>query len=195
MDHPQFLPEVHPPAGGQLIQAMAGRQSMRDFRGDRLDPATIACLLWAAQGTIDDEGHRTAPSAGALYPLEVFTVQAEGVSSYQPASHSLHCRLTRDMRAALSRAALGQACIREAPLTIVLAAVIARTAAKYGWERGGRYAFIEVGHAAQNILLMATALNLGAVPLGAFRDEQVRSLLELPDDHSVLYLIPVGAVR
>jgi nitroreductase len=74
----------------------------------------------------------------------------------------------------------------------VIAAVPARTAGTYGGTRGRRYVCLEAGHAAQNLLLQATARGLGAVPIGAFDDARVRRALDLPTDHEVLYLIPVG---
>lgn len=91
----------------------------------------------------------------------------------------------------LGRAALGQECVQEAPVVFVIASVLGRTARKYG-ERAQRYMHIEAGHAAQNLLLQATALGLGAVPVGAFRDEQVEKLLKLADGEKTLYLVPVG---
>ena len=96
--------------------------------------------------------------------------------------------------ASLSDAALGQGCVREAPAVVIITAVYERIERKYG-SRGERYVKIEVGHAAQNILLQAVSLGLSAVPVGAFHDEKVRRILSLPDDHKPLYLIPVGHGR
>jgi SagB-type dehydrogenase family enzyme len=97
-----------------------------------------------------------------------------------------------DAQPGLYAAALRQEAVREAPVVIVIAAVYARTAQKYGEARGPRYVHLEAGHAAQNVLLQAVALDLGAVPIGAFGDDAVQRVLALPADHAPLYLIPVG---
>lgn len=175
-----------------LEETLAKRRSIRSFTSAQLSWEEIGQLLWAAQGiTAKREGFRTAPSAGALYPLEVYVVMEAGVYHYQPRDHQLQRTLESNVRNELCRAALGQESVTEAPVVFVIAGVVERTAWKYG-ERGLRYVHIEAGHAAQNLLLQATALGLGAVPVGAFRDEQVEKLLKLPNDQKALYLIPVG---
>jgi SagB-type dehydrogenase family enzyme len=80
-------------------------------------------------------------------------------------------------------------------VVFVITAVYARTEQRYGVERGTRYVHLEAGHAAQNVLLQATALGLGAVPIGSFSDSEIRTVLTLPEDHAPLYLIPVGKPR
>ncbi len=177
-----------------LEEALEQRRSVREFLSDPLSDAELGQLLWAAQGVTDPTGRRTAPSAGALYPLEIYAVTPRGVLQYDPASHSVTVWLAGDHRRDLMNAALRQEAIGEAPVTLVIAAVYERTAVKYG-ERGARYVQLEAGHAAQNVLLEAVALGLGAVPIGAFSDERVEALLELPADERVLYLIPVGHPR
>ncbi|TEU01192.1 MAG: SagB/ThcOx family dehydrogenase, partial [Anaerolineales bacterium] len=92
----------------------------------------------------------------------------------------------------LHDAALGQDPVMEAPLVMVIAALYERTQAKYGPERSPRYVHLEAGHAAQNVLLQAVALDLGAVPIGAFYDAEVQAILGLPENHEPLYLIPIG---
>ena len=118
----------------------------------------------------------------------------EGVYHYLPQSHTLAMLSSEDMRLGLWEAGLKQDALREAPVTIIIAAVYARTEAKYG-SRAERYVHLEAGHAAQNILLQATALDLGAVPIGAFYDQKVQEVLALPSDHEPFYLIPVGHPR
>jgi SagB-type dehydrogenase family enzyme len=175
-----------------LEEALTKRRSMRSFSSAKLSWDEVGQLLWAAQGiTEKGDGLRTAPSAGALYPLEMYVVMDAGVYHYQPPDHQLQRTLASNIRNELCRAALGQECVQDAPAVFVIAGVLERTARKYG-ERSQRYVHIEAGHAAQNLLLQATALNLGAVPVGAFRDAQVEKLLKLPDDEKALYLIPVG---
>jgi SagB-type dehydrogenase family enzyme len=119
-------------------------------------------------------------------------VTPEGVFHYDPAGHALIPVLEGDRREDLYNAALMMDTVRRAPLTIVLAAVYARTEGKYGAQRAPRYVALEAGHAAQNVLLQAVGLGLGAVPIGAFLDGEVGEVLELPDDQRPLYLLSVG---
>jgi SagB-type dehydrogenase family enzyme len=175
-----------------LEETLAQRRSLRQFSDTPLTWEELGQLLWAAQGVTHPAGWRTAPSAGALYPLEVYAVIPEGVYHYQPGEHQVTLQAQGDVRAELAAAALRQAPVAEAPAVLVIAAVYARTAQKYGQERSPRYVHLEAGHAAQNILLQAVALNLGAVPIGAFIDRQVQEVLALPADQQPLYLIPVG---
>lgn len=178
-----------------LEETLARRRSVRDFTPLPLTEQELSQLLWAAQGITDSAGGRTAPSAGALYPLEIYVTTASGFYHYKPRGHSLTRRSDRDLRPAIFHAALEQEAIIHAPAVFVIAAVYERTAEKYGEARGSRYVHIEAGHAAQNLLLEAVDLGLGAVPIGAFYDAQVQRALSLPADHQPLYLIPVGHPR
>jgi SagB-type dehydrogenase family enzyme len=164
---------------------------VRAYRAEPLDLAEVSQLLWATQGVTSAAGLRTAPSAGALYPLELYLVTAAGFYRYEPDGHCLEVLGEADLRADLSRAALSQEAVALAPAVFILAAVYARTEQKYG-DRAERYVKLEAGHAGQNLLLQAVALDLGAVPIGAFHDDQVQDVLGLPADHEPLYLIPVG---
>jgi SagB-type dehydrogenase family enzyme len=176
-------------------EAIAKRRSKRSFKNEDLTISEIGQLLWSAQGITDKKhGLRSAPSAGALYPMEIFVLNRNGVFNYSPEEHKLVLKDSGDLRKELSAAALAQGAIAEAPLDIVIVAVYSRITAKYG-PRGVRYADIEAGHIAQNIQLQATALGLGSVPIGAFNDRQVKELLNLPADYTPLYIIPVGHTR
>jgi SagB-type dehydrogenase family enzyme len=185
-----------PPPGlrGQmsLEEALAARRSIREFANEPLTLEELGQLAWSAQGITDARGLRTAPSAGALYPLELYIVLEGGVYRYEPEEHGLQMVQAHDARQPLYETALHQEAIRQAPAVFVLAAVMERTIQKYGAERSPRYVHIEVGHAAQNLLLQAVALGLGAVPIGAFHDDEVQRVLGLPGDHLPIYLIPVG---
>jgi len=175
-----------------LEEVLAARRSTRVFSAELLTLDDLSQLLWSAQGITEPNGSgRAAPSAGGTYPLELYVVSPMGVHHYLPAGHSLEVLGEEDLRSALSQAALGQQYVADAPAVVVITAVFARTEERYE-ERAERYVHLEAGHAAQNILLQAVALDLGAVPVGAFRDEDVRALLNLPADHVPLYLIPVG---
>jgi SagB-type dehydrogenase family enzyme len=173
------------------------RRSVREFRASPLTLASVGQLLWAAQGVTSSTGERTAPSAGALYPLEIFlaagTVDglAAGVYRYSPQDHALRLHLADDRRRELAAAALEQSAVEDASAVLVIAAVYARTARKYG-TRAERYVHIEVGHAAQNVYLQAQALGLGTVIIGAFDDEAVGRVLELDPAEASLALMPVG---
>lgn len=175
-----------------LEQTLAQRRSVRAFEDTALTTAELGQLLWAAQGISHERGYRTAPSAGALYPLEIYVATADGVFHYLPDGHRWQSHGPGDARQALYEVALRQAPVRQAPAVFIITAVYERTAAKYGGQRGPRYVHLEAGHAAQNLLLQAAALELGAVPIGAFDDEGVQDALGLPADHQPLYLIPVG---
>ncbi len=186
------LPEPMTSGTVSLETALQNRRSRRDFTSQELNPSEISQLLWAAQGITDPRGFRTAPSAGALYPLELYTVTADGVFHYLPQEHALEVIKGGNLRAPLHDAALGQDPVMEAPFVMVITAVYERTQVKYGPELSPRYVHLEAGHAAQNVLLQAAALDLGAVPIGAFYDAEVQAILGLPEDHEPLYLIPIG---
>jgi SagB-type dehydrogenase family enzyme len=179
---------------------LGSRRSVREFGTAALPLATVAQLLWAAQGVTSPAGERTAPSAGALYPLELYLVAGNvegigaGIYRYRPPSHALRPHLAGDHRRALAEAALGQSAVRTAAAVLVIAAVYGRTSVKYG-ARADRYVHMEAGHAAQNVYLQAESLRLGTVIVGAFEDERVRDALALPEREMPLVLMPVGARR
>lgn len=193
------LPEPKLDGSLSVETAILLRRSVRDFQRGALSLGEISQLLWAAQGITSPAGMRAAPSAGALYPLELDLVAGEvegldaGVYRYEPRTHSLRRRLAGDKRSGLCAAALSQSSVREAPAVLVIAAVYERTMRKYG-ERGVRYVHTEAGHAAQNVCLQAVALKLGTVHIGAFQDEQVSRVLELKGDEKPLVLLPIGRV-
>lgn len=186
------LPDPRQESQMSLESAIAGRRSIRDYRDRALTDDELSQLLWAAQGITDSRrGLRAAPSAGATYPLETYAVTANGVHRYHPAEHRLEKLSDEDHRPALAAAALGQASVQRAPLVIVFSAVPERTTRRYR-ERGRMYIHMEAGHAAQNVHLQAVALGLGSVPIGAFDPEQAASVLGIPDQEKILYLVPVG---
>jgi SagB-type dehydrogenase family enzyme len=182
--------------------ALLARRSVRSFAPGALALEQVAQLLWSAQGVTAGlaGSRRTAPSAGALYPLEVALVAGEveglsaGVYRYLPEGHALRPVLNGDLRAALAEAALGQSWIAGAACGLVLAAVYRRTTRKYG-ARGRRYVHMEAGHAAQNVYLQARALGLGTTMVGAFQDEKVQRLLGFEADEAPLCILPVGRLR
>ena len=189
-----MIPLPAPATDGQtsIEAALAQRRSVREFSARPLTDAELGQLLWAAQGITDQTGYRTAPSAGALYPLEIYVATGDGLFHYEVDRHALATLDRTDLRPALHQAALRQGAVSQAPALFVIAAVYQRTAGKYGAERSPRYVHLEAGHAAQNLLLQAVALGLGAVPIGAFDDTDVQRVLNLPAEEEPLYLIPVG---
>lgn len=176
-----------------LEAAIAGRRSVRRFAPDTLSLEQIGQLLWAAQGiTGGHPTYRAAPSAGACHPLVFYACTANGVWRYHPEGHALSRHLARDVRQALAGAAFNQWFIAEAGCTFVVSAIFERTTRRYGERGRSRYVPMDVGHAAQNLLLEAVALGLAGVPVGAFDDGAVRQVLELPRQEEPLYILPVG---
>jgi SagB-type dehydrogenase family enzyme len=175
-----------------LEQSIAARRSIRAFAAKTLSIEQIGQLLWAAQGITDTKGSlRAAPSAGALFPLETYVVLPAGIYRYDPRNHELKRTVESDRRLELQKASLDQDAVGSAPAVFVFTAVFERTAIKYR-ERANLYVPIEVGHAAQNLLLQATAQGLAGVPIGAFNDKRVAEALKLPKDQRPLYLLPLG---
>ena len=191
------LPEPRYDSDVSIEQSLLQRRSIRSYTGESLTLPEVAQLLWAAQGVTDPTGFRTAPSAGALYPLELYVVSGDvqdlnpGVYRYEPDEHQLFRIMEGDKRDELADAALGQSFVGEGAIVIVFTAVYERTTGKYG-DRGIQYVHMEAGHAAQNLCLQATAMDLGVVTVGAFYDEEIAELLILPGDEQPLYVIPVG---
>ena len=177
--------------------ALQQRRSVRSYAPEPLSLKDIAQLLWAAQGITSHHGLRTAPSAGALYPLETYIVSGnvsglkEGIYRYVPQQHALTLVQSGDHRGKLSTSALGQGFVREAPAVIVLTGVSSRITGKYG-QRGIQYMIMEAGHAAQNVCLQAVTRQIGVVPVGAFKEDQVRQILQIDSSELPLYLLPLG---
>jgi SagB-type dehydrogenase family enzyme len=178
-------------------EALMERRSVRSFSDERLTPNHVSQLLWAAQGITHTRGFRTSPSAGALYPLELYLVAgkvqsiAPGSYKYAPVKNGLLRAAEGDLRGKICAASLHQSAVCDAPAVVVLTAVYERVTVKYG-DRGQRYVHMEAGHAAQNLCLQAVALNLGSVVIGAFSDNDIKKALNLPPNEVPLYVIPVG---
>lgn len=192
-----MLPQPDIEGHVSVEQALLKRRSHREFSESSLTLREVAQLLWAAQGVTSDDGKRTAPSAGALYPLELYVVSgkvtdlAPGVYKYLPAKHTLMKTLEGDKRNALSSTALFQSSIRHGAIVLVFTAVYERITGRYG-NRGRGYVHMEAGHAAQNVYLQATALGIGTVVVGAFQDDLAANVLDLPNEEHPLYFMPAG---
>ncbi|MCW3135832.1 MAG: SagB/ThcOx family dehydrogenase [Canidatus Methanoxibalbensis ujae] len=196
------LPEPIYSGNVSVEAAIKSRRSVRSYTDEPLNIHHISQLLWAAQGITDPfRKFRSAPSAGATYPLEVYVAVGnrsvvlgerylkEGVYHYEPHTHRIERVVDGDVRANLCDAAVGQECVRNAPVDFVICAVYERTTRRYG-DRGIRYVHMEAGHSAQNIYLECESLGLATVAIGAFFDDRVREILNTSAEP--LYVIPVG---
>lgn len=204
------LPQPNLKSSVSVEEALAGRRSIRSYGAEALSLAELSQVLWAAQGMTEPiegtpdgfswewrGGFRTAPSAGALYPLEVYVVvgDVDGLEAaayrYLPVENALEFAIPGDLRASLSQAAHRQGVISAAPAVLVISGVVERTAAKYG-ERAEQYVLIEVGAAAENAFLQCESLGLATVTVGAFVDQEVKEVLRLPDGEEAYVLMPIG---
>jgi SagB-type dehydrogenase family enzyme len=189
------LPEAKFKSLTSVEEALWGRRSVRDYAKDSLTIEQISQLLWAAQGITAKWGGRTAPSAGALYPLEIYLVAGEvkelepGLYHYDPGEHAISQKKAGDLRKKLTQASLYQDEISKAPATLIITAVYERTEKKYG-KRGIRYVHMEVGSVGENIYLQAESLNLGTVFIGAFDDDEVKKAMGIEEEP--LGIMPVG---
>ncbi len=190
-----MLPKAKERGSTSIEETLHRRRSVRDYKRGALSLEQVSQLLWAASGR--NRHRRTAPSAGATYPLEIYLVVGNveglepGIYQYGSSRHSLGMIKEQDVRNRLSRAALGQEMIEAAPINIILAADYGRTTGPYG-QRGNRYVHMEVGHVGQNVSLQAIGLSLGTVMIGAFEDKEVKEVLGIREEP--LYIIPVGKI-
>lgn len=194
------LPEPSTEGAISLEECLYKRRSIRSYKNEPLSLAEVSQLLWAAQGITADSFYRTAPSAGARYPLEVYLVAGNvtglqaGIYYYKNKEHALEMKKAGDSREKMRAASWDQSMITEAPVSIFLSAVFSRVTAKYG-DRGRNYVYMEAGHAGQNIYLQSYALGCGTVAIGAFDDNGMKELFSLPPDQEPLYVFPVGKIK
>ena len=188
---------------------LAQRRSVRQYASDPLTLADISQLLWAAYGVTKPVpnlpqlrgGVRTAPSAGALYPLELYVVAgnvnelAPGVYRYRSEAHDLVLLATGDKRPALFHAAASQTCVRDAPVSIVYSAVFSRNTGKYGDRGRQRYVCMDLGHSAENVCLQCGSIGLGTCAIGAFYDDAVKLVVRMSKEEEPLYIMPVGRLQ
>jgi SagB-type dehydrogenase family enzyme len=194
------LPAPRRTSDAILEATMAARRSERDFATGPVALAELAQLLWAAQGITHRDGLRTAPSAGATYPLGVYAVVGRvegllaGMYRYEPDNHALIAIAAGDRRHALAEAALAQHWIAGAPVILAVAAIFERTTDKYG-RRGERYMHMEAGHVGQNVCLQTVALGLGTTVVGAFDDAAVAAIVDPAVPMTPLCLLPIGRIN
>jgi len=187
-------------------ETMLNRRSVRDFKTDALSLEQVSQILWAAYGITKEMnsssslrgGLRTAPSAGAKYPLEIYVVAGNvnglkpGIYKYLPEGHFLMETYDKDVRKELAEAALDQEFIEQAPISLFFSAVYSRTTSKYRERGRERYVCMDLGHSAQNVCLQVVALGLGTCPVGAFEDSMVSNVVMIPDKEEPLYIMPIG---
>lgn len=185
------LPQPKPKGTVSVEETISKRRSIRNFQDKKLTPEQISQLLWAAQGITSKRGFRAAPSAGAIYPMEIYFISADGLFRYIPQGHKIEKLQDGDLRIQLANAAYDQDFIASAGISVVICCDYAKIKWRYH-ARAVRYADMEAGHIAQNIHLQAVALGLGSVSVGAFSDSAVTKLLQLPKNLQPIYIIPVG---
>lgn len=197
---PPFTGELPPPhvhLGSSLEEVLRLRRSIRAYRAAPIPLAAAGQLLWAAQGVTDGEGHRTAPSAGAVYPLSACLVAGEveglepGVYRYAPATHRLEHARPGEVRLPLGRACLDQAFIADASCSVMLIADERGMREKYG-DAAAAYTAMEAGCALQNMALQAVALDLGSVIIGAFHEPVITELLGLGIHERPVAMLTIG---
>lgn len=194
------LPQPKTEGTVSVEQAIKQRRTVRAFLQQALDLNQLSQLLWAAHGITENNGFkRAAPSAGALYPMDVYVVVGQnsvmqieaGVYHYEPRGHFLSLIAKSDLRDVIVRASLSQAWIAKAPISFIITAEYKRVTVKYG-KRGVRYAMIEAGHMGQNLFLQAGAMGFKAGIVGAFHDKELIDVMNIPLSHEPLLIMPVG---
>jgi SagB-type dehydrogenase family enzyme len=181
-------------------EAIFNRRTRRTFTAKPLSMQDLSQVLWAAQGITETRWkHRAAPSAGALFPINVYIIVKKdgveklptGIYKYIPEGHYLQTREEGDFNMELRKVGYSQTFFADSPICLIFAAESVRTTWKYG-ERGHRYIDFEAGHIAENIQLIGESMGFSVGLVGAFRDESVSALLKLKKDETPLYIIPVG---
>lgn len=200
---PKIIP-LPPPSlsdGPTLWEALEKRRSIRDYRPEPLSLEELSNLLWATQGITEKAfgpWYRTAPSAGALHPIDTYLVVNRvegldpGVYFFNVVEFSLVLKRTGDFAAPIAQAALNQDMGRTAAVVFVWVAVIQRSRQKYR-QRAYRYIYLDCGHIAQNLYLAATALDLGCCSVAAIFDDEVNDLVGADgQEETAIYLAMVG---
>ncbi len=203
------LPEPKFTSDYSVEEALLNRRSVREFSDDALSLYEISQILWAAYGVTEERSHpsflrgglRTAPSAGALYPLDIYLVAGKvkdlpaGIYKYIADGHKLELHSSGDSREELAMAALKQDFIKDAPAILFYSAIFSRTTQKYGDRGKERYVCMDLGHSAENVYLQCASLGLGTCAIGAFTDDMVSSVMMLEKKEVPLYLMPVGKIK
>ena len=173
-------------------EALTKRRNIRLFANKPLESEQISQLAWAGQGITEKQrGLRTAPSAGEIYPIELYFATEEGLFVYRPAEHSLEQTSDKDIRISLATAASMQESVATAGCDIIIAGSVRKLSTQFR-NKAKTYMLLEAGHVAQNILLQAACLDLGSIPIGGFSTKEVSRACRLPAGYEPLYIICVG---
>ena len=199
-EHQMNLPKPILKGEVSVEEAIKHRRTIRSYLSKPLTLEQLSQIFWAAQGITEDRGYkRSAPSGGALYPMDIYAIVGDngvkglnaGIYHYDPHKHSALLITEGDFREDVARTALSQMWMARAPLNLVITSEYSRITSKYG-TRGERYAMIEAGHIGQNIFLQAEALGLRAGIVGAFHDNDVIRVIKISRSHEPLLILPVG---
>lgn len=198
----------HPRTSGDLSleETILNRRSRRNYQTSSLSPSEVSQILWAAYGLKEPErgrrysgkSNRTSPSAGAIFPLEIYLMAGDiidipsGLYHYIPDEHALKLIHDKDLRKDLYRLAYPREMIRVAPASLIYIAIESRVLERYGERGRQRYIPMDIGHSAQNVYLQAEALGLGTCAVGAFDDEGLIQVLGLTAEEIPMYIMPVG---
>jgi SagB-type dehydrogenase family enzyme len=195
------LPAFEPDRPMSLDKTLRQRKSIRGYQKKSISMGQLAYLLWASTGIQRiEEGYefRTAPSAGALYPIETYVVVnnvkalESGVYHYSIRSNELRLLLRRDFSRQIAVAALGQTMCATASVVFIWTAVFERCKWKYG-QRAYRYIYLDAGHIAENLALAAVSLNLGTCEIGALYDDHVNAIIGIDGtEESTICMATVG---
>ena len=179
-----------------IEEALQFRRSSRQFSPEKLTLQQLSQLLWAGQGITSPLGLRTAPSAGAKYPLELYVISNQmeglepGIYHYLPQSHLLEKRSDNVAKNDLYSLSFKQSWVKDAPLLLIITANFAKTEEKYH-RYAPAYVYMEAGHAAQNIMLQSVSLKLAIVGVGGFEHSKLNQLLGLKQEQSI-YILCIG---
>lgn len=186
-------------SGITVEEAIKERRSVRDFSNEKITLDELSMLLWAGQGITSEWGGRASPSAGALYPIDLYVVPNKvdgvncGIYKYVPQKHKLVLVREGAFGEEMFDACLGQPCVRDAAVVIVMTTVRERTAVKYG-DMTDAFIAMEAGHISENILLESVSLGLGAVPVGGFEPAEVDAILEVGEGETAIYINAIGKI-
>ncbi len=204
VESPENINLPPPSFSGEMSveESLKLRRSVRSYSDRSLSLEDVSQVLWSAYGVSDSESFRiklrTAPSAGATYPLELYLMvgNVEGLSpgiyKYHPESHSLSLHIAGDLRKEVAEACLGQKMLHEAPATIIYKVVYSRITPRYGQRGSDRYVCMDIGHSAQNVYLQTTAMGMATCAIGAFDDDKLTRIIKPQGEEEVLYLMPFG---
>lgn len=189
-----------------LVRIIESRRSCRLYAREKMTRAELGTLLGGACGITGSNQLgpgiesllRAAPSAGALYPLELYLATQEiegmeqGLHRYNLLDHSLEKLPINSGMNEIAACLLDPKAVENANALILIVARFERTIKKYG-PRGYRYILLEAGHIAQNLCLLATSQGLGSLCIGGFVDSKLNNALGFDcAKQGVVYCVAAG---